>query len=100
MKNNNQDGFKVNEAQNQFELHVSGQVAFLEYHREGKKIFFTHTEAPEELQGTGAAAKLVEMSLQCSKDNGLTVVPSCSYVAHYINNHPEWNDILSDGYQM
>lgn len=92
--------FKVNEAEKQFELHVAGKMAFLEYIREGEKIFMTHTEAPDELRGTGAAGKLVERSLQCSKDNGLTVVPSCSYVADYINKHPEWNDILSDGYRM
>lgn len=92
--------FKVNEAEKQFELHASGHTAFLEYHLEGEKIFMTHTEAPKELRGTGAASKLVQAALQYSRDNGLTVVPSCSYVADYINKNPEWNDILSDGYQM
>jgi predicted GNAT family acetyltransferase len=92
--------FKVNEEENQFELHTQGGVAFLEFIREGEKIYLTHTETPEALRGKGIAADLVKQSLQCAKDNGLTVVPSCSYVAHYVNNHTEWNTILSAGYQM
>lgn len=100
MKNNNKDGFKVNEAGSQFELHVDGHIAFIEYYREGEKLFLTHTEAPEALRGKGAASKLVQMTLQCAKDNGFTVMPLCSYVAKYINDHPEWGDILSEGYRM
>lgn len=101
MKNSNpKDGFKVNEDEKQFELHVNGGMAFLEYYREGEKIYLTHTETPVALRGKGIAAELVKRTLQCAKDNGLTVVPSCSYVANYVNEHPEWSEILSEGYQM
>ena len=92
--------FKVNEDEKQFELHTKSGISFLEFHREGEKIYLTHTETPHELRGKGYAAELVKQTLQCAKDNDLTVVPSCSYVAHYVNEHPEWNDILSAGYQM
>jgi predicted GNAT family acetyltransferase len=92
--------FKVNEGMNQFELHTNGRMAFLEYMKEGNKIYMTHTEAPKELQGTGAASELVKKALEYSKENKLTVVPSCSYVAHYVNRHPEWREVLSEGYQM
>lgn len=92
--------FKVNKEQNQFELLKDGHVAFLEYINEGKKIYLTHTEAPEALQGTGAAKELVKKALQYSRDNNLTVVPSCSYVANYVNKNTEWRDVLSEGYQM
>ena len=96
----NQGTFKVNEEEKQFELHHNSQVAFLEYFREGEKIYLTHTETPEALRGKGMASQLVQRSLQCCKDNGFIVVPQCSYVAHYVDNNPEWRDILSDGYQM
>lgn len=92
--------FTHNESQRQFELGAAGYTAFLEYYTEGSKIYLTHTEAPEAMRGTGAASELVKKSLQYAKDKGLTVVPSCSYVAHYINNHPEWASVLSEGYQM
>lgn len=100
MENNQEGTFKVNKEQNQFELHRDGHVAFLEYIGEGKKIYLTHTEAPEALRGTGAAAELVRGALQYSKENKLTVVPSCSYVANYVNKNPEWREVLSEGYQM
>jgi len=92
--------FKVNEEENQFELHTKGGIAFVEFIREGEKVYLTHTETPENLRGKGVAAELVKQTLQCARDNGLTVVPSCSYVAKYVNEHTEWNDILSEGYQM
>ncbi|MDV6170291.1 GNAT family N-acetyltransferase [Flavobacterium sp. DG1-102-2] len=100
MKNNGDSNFKVNEEGSQFELHVPGGIAFVEYYREGEKIFLTHTETPEQLRGKGIAGRLIERTLQCIKDNGLTLVPLCSFVANYINEHDEWNDILSEGYQM
>ena len=96
----NQGTFKVNEEGKQFELHHNSHIAFLEFFREGEKIYLTHTETPEALRGKGVASHLVERSLQCCRDNGFIVVPQCSYVAHYIDNNPQWRDILSDGYQM
>lgn len=92
--------FKVNERENQFELHEGNTFAFLEFIRKEEKIYFTHTEAPQEMQGTGAAAQLVKEALGYSRSKGLTVVPQCSYVARYINNHTEWHDVLSEGYRM
>ena len=100
MDNHEAEEFIVNEDMNQFEMHVGESVAFLEYYKEGNKIFMTHTEAPEELRGKGLAGRLVKKALQYSKENELTVVPSCSYVAKYIDGNPEWRTILSDGYQM
>ncbi len=100
MENSGNREFKVNERENQFEVHSGGNVAFLEYIKKDDKIYLTHTEAPKELQGTGVAAELVQKALEYSKENSLTVVPSCSYVARYIDRHPEWRDVLSDGYQM
>lgn len=92
--------FKLNEQQNQFELTTQGHTAFLEFYREGNKLFLNHTEAPEALKGKGAAKKLVELSLKHARENGLTIVPNCSYVAHFIDNNPEYLDVVSDGYQM
>lgn len=100
MKNNTDSSFKINEEGKQFELHIHGGIAFLEYYREGEKLFLTHTETPEALRGRGIAANLVQRTLQCAKDNGLIVVPLCSYVAYYVNEHTEWIDVLSEGYQM
>ena len=64
------------------------------------KYHLTHTEVPKELQGKGAARKLVEKVLQYIKDKNMRVVPSCTYVARYIDRNQQWHSLLSDGYQM
>jgi uncharacterized protein len=92
--------FKVNETLNQFELHAEGEVAYLEYFFEGSKIFLTHTESPKPLRGKGYAKELVNRSLEYAKQHKYIVVPACSFVADFVNNHPKWRDILSEGYQM
>ncbi|SFQ23855.1 hypothetical protein SAMN05444144_102115 [Flavobacterium akiainvivens] len=92
--------FKVNDTLKQFELHVEGEVAYLEYFFEGKKIFLTHTETPKSLRGKGYAKELVKRSLEHTKQHKYVVVPACSFVADYVNHNPEWRAILSEGYQM
>lgn len=97
---NKEREFRVNEKDNQFELTIGNELAFLEYYTDGKKIFLNHTEVPVDLRGKGIAAELVEKSLEYCRKHKLIVVPACSYVAHFIDNHPEWHDVLSEGYQM
>lgn len=95
-----QTTFTNNEPQNQFELHIDGHIAFAEYACEGNKIYLTHTEVPKAIEGQGYGSELVKKALQYIKKNHLTLIPLCSFVAHYVNNHPEWQSILSEGYQM
>ena len=89
-----------NETQNQFEILIDGQIAFVEYYLDGNKIHLTHTEVPETLKGKGIGSQLIEQTLQYIKKNHLVLVPLCSFVANYVNNHSEWHTILSEGYQM
>ena len=88
------------EAEGQFEIHIEGQIAFVEFIRKGKKIYLTHTETPKALEGKGVASALINKALHYIKANHLTLVPSCSFVAAYVNKHSEWASILSEGYQM
>ena len=92
--------FKINKAAQQFEMEIEGATAFIEFSAKDDKVYLTHTEVPEALNGKGIGSTLVKKTLQYIKDNQLTVVPSCSFVAHYIDTHPEWHSLLSEGYQM
>jgi hypothetical protein len=89
-----------NTSQNQFEINVNGATAFVEYVIRDNKIYLTHTEVPVALQGEGVGKTLVKKTLQQIKDNNQVLVPSCSFVAAYINDNPEWHSLLSEGYQM
>ncbi|WP_306353421.1 GNAT family N-acetyltransferase [Flavobacterium sp. '19STA2R22 D10 B1'] len=91
----------VNEAEHQFEMEVKGKLALIEYHvQDDHKIYLTHTEVPPELEGQGIGSALVEKVLEYIKKNNLVLVPLCSFVANYVNQHDQWHSILSEGYQM
>ena len=92
--------FYVNENENQFEIDIDGQIAFIEFSREANKIYLTHTEVPQSLRGRGIGSKIIKQSLEYIKNQNLTLIPLCSFVAHYVNNHPEWHSLLGEGYKM
>ncbi|SDJ53554.1 hypothetical protein SAMN05421874_102131 [Nonomuraea maritima] len=85
-----------NSTESRFEILVDGKVAgFADYRLLPTKIIFTHTEVLPEHEGQGLAGKLVGHALQASADTGLRVVPSCPYVARYIERHPEFKDLVA-----
>ena len=92
--------FHVNEADQQFEMNIGTGKALIEYSIADGKVHLTHTEVPEEAQGKGIAAELTKKSLEWIRAQKLQVMPLCSYAQHYLNNHPEFHDLLSDGYQI
>lgn len=80
---------------NRFELEREGRVAIAEYRLRGDTITFTHTYVPPELRGGGIATALVRGALDCVRAQGLKVVPACSFVAKYMREHPETQDLLA-----
>ena len=82
-----------NEEASRFETTVDGMVAFAEYDMEGSNIVFTHTIVPDELSGRGIANQLVRRGLEHAREQKLTVVPQCSFVAAFIQRHPEYNEL-------
>lgn len=65
-------------------------ISVLDYELASGRVVFTHTGVPPEYRGQGLAAKLVEAGLRWAREQGLKVVPACSYVSVFIQRHPEW----------
>ncbi len=59
-------------------------------------VYASHTEAPLELRGTGAAPALVKRLVEDMRKENKKIVPLCSYVAVQLKRHPEWADISAD----
>ncbi len=78
-----------------FEVISGALVSKLEYRLGRDTIALVHTEVPEELQGQGIGSAIVRTALQHARDNELTVLPYCPFVASYLARHPEWEDIVS-----
>ena len=84
-----------NRAEHEFEMAVDGERAIAAYQREGDTIVFTHTVVPPAIEGRGVGSKLVRAALDAARDQHLTVVPQCPFVAAYIERHPEYRDLVA-----
>ena len=84
-----------NEAIHNFEFVIDGHRSFIDYKTKGDKIYLVHTEVPEELEGRGIAAVMVEKTFKYIEENGLKLVPLCSYVQSFLKRHPKWDRILA-----
>ena len=71
---------------------------------EGQLVFTTrgpnlisadHTEAPENMRGTGAALALVEHLIVDARANGFKIIPVCPYVKAQYKRHAEWSDVMT-----
>jgi len=80
---------------NRFEVLLdNGQTAYLEYHEITVGLNFAHTYVPKGYEGKGIAAAIVQFGLEYVRKNNLLLIPSCSYVATYIERHPEFKSLV------
>ena len=90
--------FRDNEALHRFEIEVNGYIAFITYRKRGKHVALLHTEAAQELIGTGAAAVLAEKTFIYFQQQGFTILPYCPYLIKYIQKHPEWKPLVDSSF--
>ncbi len=84
-----------NPDRSRFELAVDGGVAVVLYRREPGMLTIFHTEVPHTMRERGLGSQLVQGALEQARLQGLKVAPRCSFVRHFIMNHPEFNDLLA-----
>ena len=80
-----------------FEVRVGERVVGLaSYHVENGTMALPHTEVDPGMGGRGLGTVLVGGVLDAARERGLTVLPYCSFVRHYIEQHPETLDLVAD----
>jgi predicted GNAT family acetyltransferase len=84
-----------NTALARFELDVDGGIAFVNYRHADGVLFLTHTEVPRHLRERGIGGQVVQATLEAARAQGMKVTPRCGFVARYIAEHPEFQDMLS-----
>src|SRR5919206_66321 len=80
-----------------FEVRIGDRVVGLaSYHVEGDTMPLPHTEVDPSVGGRGIGTALVAGVLSAARERGLHVLPYCSFVRHYIQQHPEEIDLVAD----
>lgn len=83
-----------NAAAFRFEYTEDSQLCVLDYSLDGSVAAFTHTGVPSLVGGRGIAADLVRAGLDTARAQGWQVRADCSYVAAYVQRHPEYQDLV------
>lgn len=78
-----------------FEVDVDGGLSVADYELRDGAMVMTHTFTPPELRGRGIAEKLVRAALDHARAEKLRVVPACSYVAAFVERHPEYRALIA-----
>lgn len=85
-----------NESASRYELHVDGELAGVaDYTDRGDAFVFPHTEIDPSRRGQGLGAVLVQGALDDVRPTGKKIVPSCWYVAEFIDANPSYKDLLA-----
>ena len=80
-----------------FEVRVGDRVVGLaSYHVDNGLMTLPHTEVDPSMGGRGLGKALVSAVLDAARERGLHVLPYCSFVRHYIQQHPETLDLVAD----
>ena len=78
-----------------YELIQDGQVlGYADYRRGDDAVELPHTVVDPAHRGQGLAAELVGAALDDLRSQGARVIPTCWYVAEFIDTHPDYQDLL------
>jgi len=81
--------------ESRYEIVRDGRVVGIaEYVDRGDVLVFHHTEIDAALRGGGLGAELVRAALDDVRARGRHIVATCWYVAAFVDQHPEYADLL------
>lgn len=79
-----------------YEIWVDGTPAGVaDYYVVGDQVVFPHTEIDPRRRGQALGAELVRGALDDVRRTGRTVVAHCWYVRRFIDENPDYHDLLA-----
>lgn len=85
-----------NSAAGQFEIRSDAGLAVLRYAHAGQALDLVHTEVPPPLEGKGYGKALVEAALAYARAERIRIIPTCPFVRHYVERHPEVASLVAE----
>jgi predicted GNAT family acetyltransferase len=81
-----------------YEYVADGEViAVADYRDDGQRVEMHHTYTDPAHRGQGIAAVLVAAALDDIRRRDRRVVPTCWFVAEFLDTHPEYADLRATG---
>ncbi len=85
-----------NEQRQRYEAQRDGQTLGYSVYRDlGDVVELPHTVVEPAFEGQGIASAVVAFALDDIRASGKRVLPTCSFVARYIERHPAYADIVA-----
>jgi predicted GNAT family acetyltransferase len=84
-----------NAAARRFEATIDKLLCRCDYRMHGGTMMLVHTEVPPQLERRGFASMLVRAAFDHARENGLDVLPVCSFVSAWVRRHPEVEPLLA-----
>ncbi len=85
-----------NAAASRFEIEQNGElVGHLDYRTSGNTVDLTHAETDHSVRGQGLGGVLVQEALDRIKVDKMTVIPTCPFVATWIERHEDYQQLLA-----
>ena len=82
------------EAESRYVATLDGSpVGTAAYERSGDAITFTHTVVDQGVEGHGIGSTLIRHALDDARGQHLTVIPQCEFVAAFIEEHADYQDL-------
>ncbi len=86
-----------NHARHRFELATESGTAVLEYtEKPGGVLDLYHTLVPRADRGKGAGRALVREAMEYARAQRRRIIPTCPYVAAWLERHPEYRELVAD----
>ena len=84
-------------SEHRYVIHVDGDLAGSVYYRLADGVVeFTHTEVDDRFEGQGVGSALARAALDdVRRDGSRRVVPSCPFIAAWIDRHPDYQGLLA-----
>lgn len=91
-----ESGMINNKKEFRFEIALpDGEIARMDYRWLKGNIVLMHTLVPASGRGKGVGAALVKSVLDYIRAQNLKMIVYCPYVTKYLNEHPEYKDLLA-----
>tara|TARA_B100000941_G_scaffold285265_1_gene257052 strand:- start:662 stop:955 length:294 start_codon:yes stop_codon:yes gene_type:complete len=89
-----------NEFLRQFETHINGSLARIEYAEQERKIFLTKIVIPVEVDDTEFEENFIKSVFEFISEKNLRVVPTSPKIARFVRKNKSYKSLLPVGIKL